>query len=117
MSPRAAQGALPREKRDTKPSPGAPVPPEHPGIHPGRSPRAGEERNFGIFFFYSREAQAEKVLGWDGEGWERMGTSGRDGERRGCPIQQPPEAINGLFVIAAKAAGGKMRTERLEGGQ
>lgn len=45
-----------------------------------------------------------------------MRTVGKGWESRDCPFQQRRAPINGLFVISAKAAGGKMRTERLEGG-
>lgn len=84
VSPRAAQRGLARENReqlDTKPSLRAPVPPEHPGIHPGRYPRAGEERNLG--FFTVEKHRLRKC--WDGEGWERMGMLERDGKEEIVP--------------------------------
>lgn len=87
VPPRAAQGGLPRENRerlDTKPRLRAPVPPEHPGIPPRPRSEGGRRKEFWVFS-YSREAQAEKVLGWDGEGWERLGTSGRDGKGEIAP--------------------------------
>lgn len=84
---RAAQGQLARENRerlDTNRASGHLSLRSILGSIPAATRgREAEKWNFG--FFCGRGVQAEKVLGWDREGWERMGTLGRDGREEIVP--------------------------------